>query len=51
MKVITFLLILAGILFSRSTGAIETKVVVRAKAKNTKFIEASMGNALVPILR
>jgi hypothetical protein len=49
MKVLYAALFSAILLFSGSAGATETKIVVRAKAKDAKFIATSMGGALVII--
>jgi hypothetical protein len=47
MKKILFLILLT--LFSLSVYAVPTKVIVRAKSKDAKFIGSSMGGALVVI--
>jgi hypothetical protein len=42
-------ILLAGLLLYGLAEAVETKVIIRAKAKDAKFIGSSMGGALVVI--
>ncbi len=50
MRKLLFGILFTGILFTAVSEAVPTKVIVRAKAKDAKFIGTSMGGALV-ILR
>lgn len=49
MRVIIGVILLAGILFANISEAVETKIVVRAKSRDAKFIGSSMGGAKVVI--
>lgn len=49
MKVIMGVILLAGILFANISEAVETKIIVRAKSRDAKFIGSSMGGAKVVI--
>ena len=48
-KFILFGLLLAGFLSGVTAEAVQTKVIVRAKSKDAKFIGTSVGGALVTI--
>ena len=48
-RYMTFLIILAGVLSFSLTDAALTRIVVRAKSKDAKFIGTSMGGAHVVI--